>query len=44
VNLRTLMGLAYNRLVERLRLPADPVPISERGDVRYDMTKLVLAL
>ncbi|ACG75550.1 conserved hypothetical protein [Anaeromyxobacter sp. K] len=44
VNLRTLMGLGYNRLVERLRLPAAPVPVSERGDVRYDLTKLLLAL
>ncbi len=44
VNLRTLMDLGYNRLVERLRLPASPVPVSERGDVRYDLTKLLLAL
>lgn len=44
VNLRTLMDLGYNRMVERLRLPARPVPVSERGDVRYDLTKLLLAL
>ncbi len=44
VNLRTLMDLGYNRMLERLRLPADPVPVSERGDVRYDLTKLLLAL
>ncbi len=44
VNLRTLMDLGYNRMIERLRLPAAPVPVSERGDVRYDMTKLLLAL
>lgn len=44
VNLRTLMDLGYNRLLERLRLPADPVPVSERGDVRYDLSKLLLAL
>jgi hypothetical protein len=44
VNLRTLMDLAYNRMIERLRLPAAPVAVSERGDVRYDMTKLLLAL
>jgi uncharacterized protein YprB with RNaseH-like and TPR domain len=44
VNLRTLMDLGYNRMVERLRLPAAPVPVSERGDFRYDMTKLLLAL
>lgn len=44
VNLKALMELGYNRLLERLRLPAEPVPVSERGDVRYDMTKLLLAL
>jgi uncharacterized protein YprB with RNaseH-like and TPR domain len=44
VNLRTLMGLGYNRMIERLRLPAPPVAVSERGDVRYDVTKLLLAL
>jgi uncharacterized protein len=44
VNLRTLMDLGYNRMIERLRLPADPIPVSERGDHRYDMTKVVLAL
>jgi len=44
VNLRTLMDLGYNRLVERLRLPAAPVRVSERGDVRYDMTRLLLGL
>lgn len=44
VHLRPLMDLGYNRLVERLRLPAAPVPVAERGDFRYDMTKLLLAL
>ena len=44
VNLRTLLDLGYNRMIERLRLPAPPVPVSERGDVRHDMTKVVLAL
>lgn len=44
VNLRTLMDLGYNRMIERLRLPAAPVPVSERGDVRYDLTKALLAL
>ena len=44
VNLRTLMDLGYNRMIERLRLPARPVLVSERGDHRYDMTKLLLAL
>ena len=31
-------------LIERLRLPAPKVAVSERGDYRYDMTKLLLAL
>jgi uncharacterized protein YprB with RNaseH-like and TPR domain len=44
VHLRPLMDLGYNRLVERLRLPAAPVPVAERGDFRYDMSKLLLAL
>jgi uncharacterized protein len=44
VHLRTLMDLGYNRIVERLRLPAARVPVAERGDFRYDMTKLLLAL
>ena len=44
VNLRTLMDMAYNRTIERLRLPAEKVPVSERGDHRYDMTKLLLRL
>jgi len=44
VNLRALMDLGYNRLVERLRLPAEPLRLSERGDVLYDVTKLLLAL
>ena len=44
VNLRTLMDVGYNRMIERLRLPAPVVPVSERGDHRYDMSKLVLAL
>jgi hypothetical protein len=44
VNLRTLMDLGYNRMIERLRLPAAPVPVQERGDVRYDVTKVLLAL
>lgn len=44
VNLRPLMDLGYNRMIERLRLPGTPVAVRERGDFRYDMTKLLLAL
>jgi uncharacterized protein len=44
VNLKALAALGYNRMVERLALPADPIPRWERGDVLYDVSKLVLAL
>jgi uncharacterized protein YprB with RNaseH-like and TPR domain len=46
VNLRALMDAGYNRMVERLRLPSPPpaLRVSERGDHRYDLTKLLLAL
>ena len=44
VNLRTLMAMGYNRAVERLRMPGEPVPVSLPGDVRHDVTRLVLGL
>jgi uncharacterized protein len=44
VNLKALMAIGYNRMIERLRLPASPVPRWERGDVLYDVTKLLLRL
>jgi hypothetical protein len=51
VNLRTLMAWAYNALVaaETAEAPAleavtAPVPVPERGDVLYDVSKLLLAL
>ncbi len=44
VNLRALMALGYNRLVERLGLPAKPLAVSHRGDVLYDVTRQILAL
>lgn len=44
VNLRALMDLGYNRMLERLRLPAAPVRVRERGDFRYDLTRILLAL
>jgi uncharacterized protein YprB with RNaseH-like and TPR domain len=43
VNLRTLADLGYNRMIERLRLPAPPVRVAEQGDFRYDVTKALLA-
>jgi hypothetical protein len=36
------MDLGYNRMIERLRLPADPVPVAERGDLRCEKSKVVL--
>ncbi len=44
VNLKALLAIGYNRLVERLRLPTAPVPTWSRGDVLYDVSKLLLAL
>ncbi|HET9595111.1 MAG TPA: ribonuclease H-like domain-containing protein, partial [Anaeromyxobacteraceae bacterium] len=44
VNLKALAALGYNRMVERLALPAEPLPRWERGDVLYDLSKLLLAL
>jgi uncharacterized protein len=51
VNLRTLMAYAYNALLDRLtaRAPAlaarvGPVAVPGRGDVLYDVSKLLLAL
>jgi len=51
VNLRTLMAWAYNALVEAeasdapaLQAVAPPVPVPLRGDVLYDVAKLLLAI
>jgi hypothetical protein len=44
VNLQALAALGYNRIVERLGLPADPLPVARRGDWLYDMSRQVLAL
>lgn len=44
VNLRTLMAMAYNRLVERLAMPAPPVTVRHRGEVLYDLSRQLLAL
>jgi hypothetical protein len=44
VNLRTLADLGYNRMVERLRLPAAPLRVAEPGDFRYDVTRALAAL
>jgi uncharacterized protein YprB with RNaseH-like and TPR domain len=49
VNLRTLMAWAYNRMIEREleefpALHAEPVAIPERGDVLYDVSKILMAI
>jgi uncharacterized protein len=44
IHLRTLMDRAYNRMIERLRLPAAPIRVAEPGDYRYDLSKALLAL
>jgi uncharacterized protein YprB with RNaseH-like and TPR domain len=44
VNLKALMALGYNRMIERYGLPGAPVARWERGDVLYDVTKQVLAV
>ena len=38
VNLQALAALGYNRIVERLGLPAEPVRVAHRGDWLLDMT------
>ncbi len=51
INLRTLMAYAYNALVEAetadapaVRAAARPVAVPGRGDVLYDVSKILLAL
>ena len=39
-----LMALAYNRLAAATGLLSHPLPVGERGDVLYDISKLLLAL
>ncbi len=44
VNLRMLMTLGYNRMLERYELPGAPVGLWQRGDVLYDISKQLLAI
>jgi uncharacterized protein YprB with RNaseH-like and TPR domain len=44
VNLRTLMAMAYNRLSAAHGIDRAQVPVRGRGDVLYDISKLLLAL
>lgn len=41
-NLRCLMDLTYNRAIDELALDVPKVPVFERGDVLYDVTKVVM--
>ncbi|MBX5481522.1 MAG: ribonuclease H-like domain-containing protein [Myxococcaceae bacterium] len=44
-NLKSLMDLAFNEAVERLNLPDEPrIPVFERGDILYDVSRLLLEL
>ena len=42
--LRALADLAYNRAVELLAFDGERIPVWERGDLLYDVSRLVLAL
>lgn len=44
INLRSLLELAYNRAVEELACEVPRLPVFERGEVLYDVTKAILAL
>jgi uncharacterized protein YprB with RNaseH-like and TPR domain len=44
IHLRTLLDRGYNRMLVKLRLPAEPVPVAEPGDFRYDLSKALLVL
>ena len=49
VNLRTLMAYAYNALVEVVDVPAvralaPRLDVPERGDLLYDVSKILLGL
>ncbi len=42
-HLRPLAELGYNRLLARTRMPAQPVPVSDRGAMLYDVSRAVAA-
>jgi len=44
INLRTLASLAWNRLISEHGFDDEPLPVSYRGDVLYDVSKLLMAL
>ncbi|HTO96082.1 MAG TPA: ribonuclease H-like domain-containing protein [Myxococcales bacterium] len=42
-HLRPLAELGYNRLLQRTRMPAAPLPVSDRGAMLYDVSLAVAA-
>ncbi|HUK65318.1 MAG TPA: ribonuclease H-like domain-containing protein [Anaeromyxobacteraceae bacterium] len=44
VNLKSLMALGYNRMLQRYGLPGSPVRPFHRGEVLYDLSKELMAL
>ncbi|HZN91625.1 MAG TPA: ribonuclease H-like domain-containing protein [Myxococcales bacterium] len=44
INLRGVLDRGYNRAVERLAFDGERIPEFERGDVLYDLSRLLLAL
>jgi len=44
VNLKALMTLGHNRMLERYGLPGMPVALWQRGDVLHDVSKQLLAV
>jgi uncharacterized protein YprB with RNaseH-like and TPR domain len=43
-NLRTLMDVAYNRCVDELACDVPRLPVFDRGDILYDVSKALLEL
>lgn len=44
IQLRPLLDLGYNRMVESYGLPEAPLPVFARGDVLYDVSRILAAL
>ena len=42
-HLRPLAELGYNRILQRTRMPAAPLPVSDRGAMLYDVSRAVAA-
>jgi uncharacterized protein YprB with RNaseH-like and TPR domain len=44
VNLRTLAAMGFNRMAQKCGFSQPPLTVSHRGDVLYDVSRLLLAL